>query len=483
VVILPNIKQHEVMRKLLLFLPVFLLAIYAGAQDCPNGDFENWVSHPYNVPDSNWYTSNVQSLSQADTLTVWKVTGHSGQAIHLQTAIIGTDTLQAYAINTAGDPKSGSGGVPYTQKPTSITGYYRYNMVANDSALMIIEFKKAGVVISATQFTFRNVSGSISTFTAFSFPLNAIPATPDSVIIGIASSNLEGTGIQSGSWLEIDELAFAGTGITEPIAGGSFDSWTAQTVDNPSSWTAETHGDNGTGVAKSTDHRAGSYSVQLTTQPGRSGGGSGNSVEVSQITTGNYSPNSGPRGGLPYTRTSDTISGFYKYIPAGTDTGMLLVMLTASGTVVGGANHFFNAASAWTYFEMPFSAGTTPDTIRIDIQSGSWTADTAGSVLKVDYLQLKSQPLLAVNDLTNAAAKVLAYPNPANDVFNLRFDKVPAGSVNAKIYDLMGRVIDSRNYTAAPSVISFQVGYLPTGMYFYEVSNNGNIMRDKFMKK
>lgn len=471
------------MRKLLLILSFFAFAINASAQDCPNGDFENWVSHPYNVPDSNWYTSNIQSLSKADTLTVWKVTGHSGQAIHLQTAIIGTDTLQAYAINTIGDPKSGMGGVPYTQQPTSITGYYRYNMVANDSALMIVEFKKAGTVISATQFTFRNVSGSLSTFTAFSFPLNTIPVAPDSVIIGIASSNLEGTGIQSGSWLEMDELAFAGTGITEPIVGGSFDSWTAQSVDIPTDWATEAHGDNGTGVSRSTDHRAGSYSVQLTTQPGTGGGGSGNSVEVAQITTGKYSPNSGPRGGLPYTHTSDTISGYYKYTPAGADTAMLMVMLTAAGTNVGGGNYFIHAASAWTYFEMPFNAGTTPDTIRIDIQSGSWNAAAAGSVLKVDYLQLKSQPLLAVNDLAIAATNVLAYPNPANDVFNLKFDKIPAGSVNAKIYDIVGRVIDSRYYTVAPSVISFQVGNLPTGMYFYEVSNNGNIVRDKFLKK
>lgn len=471
------------MRKLLLVLSVFVLAIQASAQDCPNGDFENWTAHPYSIPDSNWYTSNPESISLADSITVWPVTGHSGQAIHLQTAIVGTDTLQAYVINSLGDPKSGSGGAPYTQQPTSITGYYRYNLVGNDSALMIIEFKKAGTVISVTEIPFRNVSGSISTFTAFSFPLNAIPTAPDSIIIGIASSNLEGSGIQSGSWLEIDELAFAGTGITEAIAGGSFDNWTTQSIDMPDSWDVEAHGGSGTGVSKSTDHRAGSYSVQLTTEPGTGGGGGGNSVEVAQITTGKYSPNSGPRGGLPYTRTADTITGYYKYTPSGADTAMLMVTLTASGTPVGGTNYFFHAASAWTYFEMPFTAGTTPDTLRIDIQSGSWNSAAAGSVLKIDYLQLKSQPLLAVNDLTNATAKVLAYPNPVNDVLHLKFDKIPAGSVNVKIYDIIGRVIDSRNYTVTPSVISFQVGYLPAGMYFYEVSNNGNMVRDKFLKK
>jgi len=194
------------MKKVFLLLLPVVMAMNSKAQDCPNGDFESWALYPYSNPDSAWYTSNIQSLAKADSLTVWPVTGHVGQAIHIQTAIIGTDTLQAYVINTLGDPKNGSGGVPFSQQPTAITGYYRYNMVGNDSALMIIEFKKSGAVISTTQFTYRNVSGSMPTFTAFSFPLASIPVAPDSVIIGLASSNLQGTGIQSGSWVEIDQL-------------------------------------------------------------------------------------------------------------------------------------------------------------------------------------------------------------------------------------------------------------------------------------
>ncbi len=471
------------MKKLLLLILPVMTVFGAKAQDCPNGDFENWNTHAYSTPDSAWYTSNTKSLAAADTLTVWPVAGHAGQAVHIQTAIIGTDTLQAYVIKTLGDPARGTGGVPYSQQPTTITGYYRYNMVGNDSALMIIEFKKAGAVISVTQFTYRNVSGSMPTFTAFSFPLSSIPVVPDSVIIGLASSNVQGTGLQSGSWVEIDQLAFAGTGITQPIPGGSFDNWTSQSFDAPSGWASGTYGNGNSGVSRSTSHHSGSYSLQLTTQP-NTGGGGGSTVESGVATTGHFT-NNGPQGGLPYTRIKDTLTGYYLYAPTGTDTAMIGVTLTAAGAIVGGGNYNFTAASTWTYFEMPFTAGSTPDSMRIDIQSGSWMAAAPGSVLNIDYLQLKSQPLppLGISQVNNGGNSITAYPNPTKDVLNIRFNYPVSGTVSAKIYDLTGRVIDKGDYNTPASIITFPVGHLPSGLYFYEVTNNGNTIRNKFVKE
>jgi Secretion system C-terminal sorting domain len=470
-------------RTLLIVLPM-LLSIGAIAQSCPNGDFENWNVYPYSLPDSGWYTSNPRSLAQADTLTVWPVTGYIGQAVHIQTAIIGTDTMQAYVINTLGDPKNGSGGVPYTQQPTAITGYYRYNMVGGDSSIMIIEFKKAGAVISATQFAFRNVSGSISTFTPFSFPLNSIPEAPDSVIIGISSSNVLGSGMRSGSWLEVDQLAFSGTGITEPIPGGTFDNWATDSVYSPAGWTPETNGNGTDGVSRSATHVAGDFSLRLTTQSTYGSEHNGQVVNCGVVTTGHVSPNSGPVGGLPYTLTTDTLSGYYLYSPAGVDTGMLFVSLSAAGAMVGGNGYMFHAASSWTYFEMPFTAFSTPDTMRIDIQSGSWYATTPGSVLNIDYLQLKSHPLpvLSVNSISKTH-NVIAYPNPANDMLNIACNGCFTGPVHAGIYDITGRMILKRDYSQWPGVATFDVGGLPHGMYFYELISDGNTMRDKFIKE
>lgn len=472
------------MKKILLTSSLILLAGWAAwAQSCPNGDFENWNIYPYSVPDSGWFNSNPQSVAKADSLTVWPVTGVVGQAVHIQTAIIGTDTLQAYVINTLGDPKTGTGGMPYSQQPTSINGYYRYHMVGADSALMIIEFKKAGSVIATTQFAYRNASGDITTFTPFSFPLATIPVVPDSVIIGLASSNLEGTGVQSGSWVELDELSFGGTGITQPIAGGSFDSWVSQSVQSPVGWTAQSNGNGGTGISRSDTHYSGNYSVQLVTQY-VSCGSCSNPNQPGELTTGYFTQNNGPAGGLPYTHMIDTVSGYYMYAPAGADTASVQITLTAGGSMISSFWKNLFAASTWTYFEEPIFAPSTPDTIRIDLQSSSWNALTPGSVLNVDYLQLKSQPLppISVGELNRSISGITAYPNPAVDVLNLAFHGNITSPFEVRIYDLTGRILYDQHYATPSDNVSLPVLFLSAGMYFYQISNAGNLYRGKFLK-
>jgi hypothetical protein len=116
--------------------------------------------------------------------------------------------------------------------------------------------------------------------------------------------------------------------------------------------------------------------------------------------------------------------------------------------------------------------------------SGSWMAATPGSTLLVDYMQLKSQalPVAGVKGQVTISNNVLAYPNPANDEFNIRIGGAN-GAVEVKLYDMMGKVIDSKSYNDVPSLITFQVGHLPAGIYFYEVTNNGNVTREKFLKQ
>ena len=471
------------MKRLLLFvLPSFVMSLHtqnAHAQACPNGDFENWNSRTYSEPDSMWYTTNPRTLEQADSLTVWPVTGFSGQAIHIQSAIVGTDSLQAFIANTPGNPISGQGGVPYTQQPTAITGYYRYNMVAGDSALLIAIFKKSGAVIAMNMFKISNSTGSLSTFTAFSLPLASLLVAPDSVIIAAASSNLSANVLHSGSWLELDQLEFT---TSQPIPGGSFDNWLPDTLNTPMNWASGQAGQGGSGVSRSTLHYADNYSIELVSQP-NGGGGGGNAVSPAQITTGTFPPNNGPTGGLPYTNTIDTLTGYYMYTPAGTDTAFIFVSLSHLGTPIGGNMKALVAASSWTYFSIPFSSTSVPDTMRIDVISSSFSAATPGSVLNLDYMQLKSQPLPPANVKSVIISnKVVAYPNPANDILNINCGNA-TGTVTAKIYDMVGKILDSKSYNVAPTIVTFSVGYLPAGIYLYEVTNNGETIRGEFSKQ
>jgi len=142
------------------------------------------------------------------------------------------------------------------------------------------------------------------------------------------------------------------------------------------------------------------------------------------------------------------------------------------------------AASTWTYFEEPIFAPSTPDTIRIDLQSSSWNALTPGSVLNVDYLQLKSQPLppISVGELNRSISGITAYPNPAVDVLNLAFHGNITSPFEVRIYDLTGRILYDQHYATPSDNVSLPVLFLSAGMYFYQISNAGNLYRGKFLK-
>jgi len=456
-----------------------LVAFATLGQACPNGDFENWNVRIYAALDSNWTTSNPSSLVEGDTLTVWPVTGFSGQAVHIQTPIIGTDTIQAYIVNSAGNPTQAQGGVPYSQIPTAITGYYRYNLAGNDSAGILVIFKKAGIPIAQNLIKIRG-TGSLSSFTAFSFPLASMALTPDTVIIAATSSDLFTPAyIASGSWLELDQLAFTGPGVTQAIPGGTFDSWPSAESDQPDNWIIANTGNSGTGVSRTTDHYAGSYALQLKSIPG----GDNTGVSPGIVTTGQVIHNVGMVGGQPYTLTTDTLTGYYKYAPAGTDSGAVNVSLYLAGTPVGGAFHPFLTASAWTYFEIPFSTGTTPDTMRIDLFSSVNSATVTGSILKIDYLQLKSNPLppVSVTGL-QVPASLLLYPNPVIDELNIATGQLQ-GATDVWIYDLTGRTLFSASYNATPGVITVPVTQVAPGINICAIRNNGVIYRQKFVKE
>ena len=80
-------------------------------------------------------------------------------------------------------------------------------------------------------------------------------------------------------------------------------------------------------------------------------------------------------------------------------------------------------------------------------------------------------------------SNVICYPNPASDQLTFRFDRNPAGTVGLRIYDVMGRVlISSSSSEIKTAKLEVNVSSLPSGLYYYEISNAGTIVRDRFLK-
>lgn len=456
------------MKKLLLFSAV-LFSLKVTGQAVINGGFENWNSISYNEP-TGWNSGNLRDIQRMGTASITRVTGVSGFAIRIQTNIIGLDTSESYIINTnnpCSDPSQWTGGVPYSQQPTAITGSYRYNLPVNDTALLIVIFRKNGVHVGDNFFQIRG-TGSQPTFTTFSFPV-ICTVVPDTIIIAAASSNkVSNLGIQNGSFIEFDNLAFAS--CTQPIPNGDFENWTPMTLDVPGSY--ESFGEL---VSKSTSSYSGSFAVRMESSIGMCS----SSAQVSGITSGYNSQNNGPKGGRPYTGQMDTLCGYYKYATPGIDSAGVYVTLSLNANPIGGGNKNLYPAATYTYFQVPFGAGSPPDTIRVDALSSNWPNPVLGSVLYLDNLYLKSSPL-GIKNLQFITSQINVYPNPAKDIITIDCNTVFTPK-ELSIYNSIGEIVISRSNIK--NVCEVDVKDLASGIYFLQLKNDNLVITKKVVKE
>lgn len=157
-------------------------------------------------------TSDSYSGSHA-ALLITKSFSPNGTPI-LIPGLVGTDSLDISAQNIRL-------GKRYTEKPLRFNGYYKYQPVSGDSALISVLLSKYNVVTSKRDtigFVKQIYKSTVSTYTFIDLPLNYNPLyvtyTPDSLTLLICSSaginfadvfNCKG---QVGSRMWIDEISF-----------------------------------------------------------------------------------------------------------------------------------------------------------------------------------------------------------------------------------------------------------------------------------
>ena len=440
----------------------------ANAQVFPNGAMENWQTLNIDEP-NNWNTSNREWRMVNGQFTATKSNdSRSGFAIKLETRVSeNEDTAFAYFANTNGDPTVGEGGQPFSQIPQNITGYIKSNIAAGDSAIMLVVFKKNGVVVSENTYKF---AGTKNTYTAFSFPIQNLSVTPDSVVIAAASSNvIDEVGITVGSWIMFDDLAFTGTGITQTITNGNFDDWSTTTVVNINDWY-----NGGEGVSRTTGYK-GMYGVEIET------------IEYEDDNIGPtvlnnyYFDNSGEiAGGLPYTRLNDTLVFWYKYVAAATDDSAgVYVDLRNNENNVGGMFLKVGAASSYTKVAIPLEAFSEPTNLRLTFLSSfsdNGPVMVAGSRLTIDEVQLASTPLnTGLKGIFNKSASIGLYPNPASNVAVIQTNNKAA--ISYSLNDITGKIV--LNGTGNEMNLSS----LKNGIYFVTVKSGTEVIAIKKLVK
>ena len=432
-------------------------------QTIPNDNFENWNKFLFEYPAGYPFNSAKQAamyywLNLPSAIEKVTDAYDGSYAVKLSSHIVGTDTIFGYFVNTnpENDPDHWHGGFALTEKPTGITGFYKANFVANDSAIIVVNFNKNGSSIGTYVY---KIGGNTSSYTSFSFTFNPpLPATPDSVQLGYACGDPINHIIYDGSWIILDKISFTGIS-TQPVGmNGSFENWETDSVLTLKDWYVNS---NPMSISRTTDAYIGAYAVRIETLSDNQGG-----IDIGAIGTGQWT-NLGLVGGRPYTLTKDTLVLAYKYFPQNNDSAFVEIFFKGNNYPNPyGISFVLTDTATYTVVEFPFELLSAPDTLVISLASSYWQhTDSmyAGSTLFVDKVYLKSEPNVSVPYVTKQK-NVTLYPNPASEILRVNasdeIKEIHLYSADGKL--LQSLVVNGKQF-------SIPVQTLPEGNYFIKI--------------
>ena len=211
------------MKKIYLLLISALPTLPVFSQALPNSGFDNWTNQgSYDDPD-NWNTLN-SITSNFGVVTVQKA---SGADVHSGTAAIKMITLSVLGQNANGLATTGTidvqnqtvtGGIPYSLRPDSITGWYKCAPQGADFGFVDFTLFDAGGTDTIGYAHFQTPSAAVGTYTRFSIAINYHNGNTPGLSRCVMSSS---AGVSSvlNSVLFIDDLAliFNPNGVQETI--------------------------------------------------------------------------------------------------------------------------------------------------------------------------------------------------------------------------------------------------------------------------
>jgi hypothetical protein len=390
--------------------------------------------------------------------------------------------MPGYFVNFMADdgpPNEWHGGMPYNEKPSGITGYYKSDFkTPGDSAFILLVFSKNGVNIGSYFFMFGAIQKNA--YAPFQFTLNPpLSQTPDSLIFGAVSSNILNETAFDGSMLQLDNVSF--TGVTnQPLnLNGNFENWTSVDKESPNKWKVKTAVQDIN--PKTTDKYKGDYALKLISSKWQDGSSSG--IEESTASTGHYTQ-TGNEGGFPFTNYFDTISLWYKYTTPGNSKGAMYFTIKKNGNIIGGKRVELDPwNNGFKYIEYAIDATWQgpPDTLIVSFSSIRNDLDYSnlmnnGATLIIDEVQLKSQKLntgLPRNWFYN---NVKVFPNPTKDIISI---SIPENEWEVNTYFIvlnqLGQEIAQTHLNKPESQASLQ-GLKP-GVYHYSIRTESKTLK------
>ncbi len=453
-------KHYTLFLAILMTLPLF----------SQNLGFEEWSTKSLKTLDD--YKSTVNEIPAGELSVIRSTDAKSGKySLRMETVDYNGMKLFGFFFN--GDPEENVGGSKLTKITgiDSIIGFYKYNLIKKDTALIMCITKKEG---STTGGGIMKITGNQPTWKRFSIPIGSSSA--DTVLIGGASSNaIAEVGMEIGSFLMLDSIQLKQGDVIENIPNFSFENWSNIDFEYPDDWNNEiirfTQGEESS-VQKVTDAYEGTYACLLKT------------VLVNEdtitglIMKGSWIGHSGETvGGMPYNKNVEKVRFYYKYLPQHRDYAFADFRFSKNGVVVGRTGDEFSVEKDnYVLWEQDVHLAEIPDTVFVGIFGGS----NPGTQFFVDAIEFVVNSL-SIDDVT--INQIVPFPIPSYDKLN--FEIKGFKPLNVMIFDMSGKLLKNEHFNKAGErdIINIDVSDLEKGDYIYRILIDQKAVSGKFSKK
>ncbi len=193
-------------------------SLFMIAQTQPlNYSFENWESAEVGEKPVSWDVANrdLGFFGSLETVTKGTTDNQDGSfhpimktADFSGTAVPGIITLGVITLNANTQTLDITGGMPYTDRPTQMKGFYKYAPAGNDTAAAAVWLLK-GTTPDTVGFGIMYFTTPVDTWTEFTVDINYYTQdVPDTLNIAFASSLESGT---VNSQFEVDNVSLITT--------------------------------------------------------------------------------------------------------------------------------------------------------------------------------------------------------------------------------------------------------------------------------
>ncbi len=184
------------------------------------------------------------------------------------------------------------------------------------------------------------------------------------------------------------------------------------------------------------------------------------------------------RIGSPYTTRSEKLGFYSKYVPVGSDTGLVIVTLhrnssTGRDTIATGKVDI-KPNGNYSFYEitLDYRSNATPDTAAIVFGSSkNNTIGRVGSELFVDDVLFTGLTPIGIKEYNNSYhAKIKTFPNPASDIITINTPFDEASKI--ELFDVSGKYINS--YKVINYIVLINTNQYSNGVYFFNVYDKKN---------